>query len=224
MRATLTFVGIFAVSIVASSVEGALVANWNFNTYNGDDHSILSDQGADAAAVLNIDGTWPDVDLSTQAGTTLNAVGATPAGDAIQFLNSANNGRGFTMQADLSNYKDAVLSFAYKRTGNGFDNVDLFYSTDGVNFTKFADVDNPDASYNLHSYDFSSINALDGASTAFFRLVLDGASNASGTADFDNIQLNAVPEPASLAMLGVGSLTFLAVNRRRRRRSGELSN
>ncbi|MCA9110932.1 MAG: PEP-CTERM sorting domain-containing protein [Planctomycetaceae bacterium] len=217
MRATLTFVGIIALTITTSSVEASLVANWNFNTYNGDDHSILSDMGADAGASLTIDAGWPSVDLSTQSGTTLNAVGATPAGSAIQFTNNANNGLGFTMQADLTNYQNAVLSFAYKRTGNGFDNVDLFYSTDGVSFTKFADVDNADASYNLHSYDFSAINALDGASTAFFRLVLDGASNSSGTADFDNIQLNAVPEPASLTMLGVGSLAFLAVNRRRRR-------
>ncbi len=222
MRATLTFVGVFAVLIVASSVEGALVGYWNFNNYNGNDHSILSDQGADAAAVLDIDAAWPSSNIATQTGTTLNAVGATAAGTGVQFGNPANNGRSFTIQADLSQRQDAVLSFAYRRSATGFNNVDLFYSKDGVGFTKFADVDNAGTGYTLHSYDFSAINPLDGASTAFFRFVLDGASG-SGNARFDNIQLNAVPESASLAMLGVFSLAFLAVNRRRLQRACDLS-
>ncbi len=217
MRAAFTFVGLLAFSLQASFVEASLVANWNFNTYNGDDHSILSDLGSDAGATLTIDAGWPDAALSAPTGTALNAVSGTLAGDAIQFLDSANNGLGFTMQADLSKSKDAVLSFAYKRTGNGFDNVDLFYSTDDITYTKFADVDNPSSDYDVHTYDFSAINVLDGASTAYFRLVLDGASNASGTADFDNFQLNAVPEPASLALLGAGSLVFVTFNRHQRR-------
>ncbi|MCA9077449.1 MAG: PEP-CTERM sorting domain-containing protein [Planctomycetaceae bacterium] len=219
MRATLTFVGTLVIAIQASSVDGALVAYWHFNTYNGDDHSITSDLGADAGATMTIDALWLNGDLSAQTGHSGNLIGATPVGDGIQFMDAENNGRGFTLEADLSTFANPVLSFDYKRTGNGFNNVDLYYSTDNITFTKFVDVDNVDASYTTHSYDFSAINALDGASTAYFRFVLDGASNASGTADFDNIQLNAVPEPSSLAMLGLGGMALFGANRRRLRKS-----
>ncbi len=218
MRTTSIIVigGILAIAIQASSAEAALVANWNFSGYNGDDRSIGSEMGADAGATLTVDAGWSDADLDAVNGNVLNAVSGTPAGDAIQFMDSANNGLGFAIKADLTGFMNPVLSFAYSRPGNGFDDVDLFYSTDNATFTKFADVDNPNASAAVKTYDFSAINALDGDSSVFFRLVLSGASNASGTAEFDNIQLNAVPEPASLAMLGIGSLAFLAVNHRRR--------
>ena len=54
-----------------------------------------------AGATLTIDAGWPIGDLDAVNGNVLNAVGGTPAGDAIQFSDSANNGLGFTIQADL---------------------------------------------------------------------------------------------------------------------------
>ncbi|MCA9111311.1 MAG: PEP-CTERM sorting domain-containing protein [Planctomycetaceae bacterium] len=202
---------------LTSTSEAELIANWNFNSYDGDAHTIAADRSFAPGASMEIDASWPSTDLSASTGTTENAFGGDAAGSAVQFANSANNGKGLTMAFSMDGWYDPVLSFAGRRTGNGFDTNQLLYSTDGVSFTQFgADFDVVQGvNYQTFSFDLSTVNALDNVSTAYLRIQWDGAANSSGTSGIDNVQIHAVPEPHGLALIGLASFGFITIRRRR---------
>ncbi|MCA9077961.1 MAG: PEP-CTERM sorting domain-containing protein [Planctomycetaceae bacterium] len=218
MRALICATGLLLICL-ANVSEADLIANWNFNSYDGDAHTIAADRSYAPGASIEIDGTWPSTDLSASTGTSENAFGGDAPGSAVQFSNNANNGEGFTMEFSMDGWYDPILTFGGRRTGNGFDTNQLLYSTDGVTFTQFGgDFDTVQGvNYQTFLFDLSTINALDNISTAYLRIQWDGASNSSGTASIDNIQINAVPEPASLAMVGLACCGFIVVSRRRRK-------
>ena len=111
--------------------------------------------------------------------------------------------RAMVLQFNLSILQDPVLTFSSHRTGTGFQSNQVAYSTDGTSYTDFGSPYSPvNGSFGLLTFDFSAINVLDGASTAFIKITFSGGTNSSGNNRIDNIQLNAVPE-APAALLGV---------------------
>lgn len=69
---------------------------------------------------------------------------------------------------------------------------------------------------NVVTLDFSSVTAIENQSSVQLRLVFEDMTSASaGLAklEFDNVQLEAVPEPATLGLLGLGAIGLI---RRRR--------
>ena len=74
----------------------------------------------------------------------------------------------------------------------------------------------PTTTLGVLTFDFTGITALDGNSLVVIRITLDSAGNAGGNNLIDNVQFNAVPEPGSLALLGIAALVGL---RRRRRQA-----
>lgn len=105
----------------------------------------------------------------------------------------------------------------------GIGMFNLLYSTDNITFTALASglspFDNPPGTYRGEVFDFATVNAR------FIRMDMSGCpqgsdSNATfcaiGEVAFDNAgNGNAVPEPATLALFGLG-LAGLAGLRRRR--------
>ena len=66
----------------------------------------------------------------------------------------------------LSSYFDPILTFATQKTATGFSANQIAWSTDGTNYTDFGLPYNPAASFALQTVDLSTINDLDGASSA----------------------------------------------------------
>jgi hypothetical protein len=157
--------------------------------------------------------------LNNPTGTTLNAVGADPAGLALQLKSSNNNGLGIEFAISTAGLEDLVLTFATSKLNNqGFDLNQVSYSTNGGStFTDFGGTYNPSTVYAVETFDFSSIPALDNNSQVVIRIKFDGAQNNGGRNELDNVQLNAtvIPEPGSIALLGAAAL----IGFRRRRRA-----
>ena len=201
--------------LLPSTLRADLIAYWHFN-----DSNILVDQGA---GILETNFTTP-ADLLFPAGSSVNSRSAIVAGQSLGLKNQSNNGRYLQFRIDTSQFEDVSLSFATQRTGTGFSSSQISYSADGNTFVNLGAVYDPGLTFNLRTFDFSPIAALDNNLNSVIRITLSGATAATGNTKFDNIQVTgsplepaAVPEPSTMALAGLGALGALAARWRRGR-------
>lgn len=158
---------------------------------------------------------------STPAGNASTVPPAFAANASNQAVSIAGFATGATnyfqfQLSGVSGYQNYMLYFQAARSGTGPTDAAVQYSTDGTNFTTFTTV-NPPATANplvLGSYnvDLSTITALNGQPTIYFRIVGSGGTNPSGTLRIDNFQVSArlTPTAASVSVAG----RILTSNRR----------
>lgn len=71
-----------------------------------------------------------------------------------------------------------------------------------------------DDNWHEFSYDLSAISAIEGQSYVQFRVYDLDRNDLNGDYKFDNLEMTGVPEPCSIALLGIGVL--MALTRKRR--------
>ncbi len=213
-------------AVMTQPVHGTLIAVWNFNDLsnpggtsepsNANQTSYAPSSGSGSltlAGWTSRAGSTSPQGISNFGGTTANAAGGDPAGQALALQGGTtgtvvNNGATLTMLFNLVGYQDPILTFATQRTSTGFTGNQLSYSTDGTTFTSFGSTYAPPSSFGIATFDLSSENSLDNQSDVYLRITFNGATSLSGNNRLDNIQLNvtAVPEPTDYALLVFGAL------------------
>jgi hypothetical protein len=225
MRRTLCLLLSMALMCIlgTSSVRADLIAGWTFNNVvKNADNSGLFPMAADiGTGTVSLVG-WTVV--NGDEGTELNSPNPPGnAGNALE-LNGGNNSNGAMMilAVNLSMTIDPILTLADFRNGGGYDSVQVSWSTDGMNFTNFGGPYDPGTGqFTVKTFDFSAVNALDGAATAFFKFTYTGAGpGQAGHVRIDNVLINAtaIPEPSSLAICGIFAAAFGAAGLRRGRK------
>jgi hypothetical protein len=195
----------------AITVLPPLVAGWDFQTTSG---------GGTAAAVapssplvytanlgtgtIYLDGTsgsstWTSLSSNPQvtafAGTAVNADAAigfstvTTSPACLGLANSSANGQKIVFKFSMANQVGLVVSYATQATATGFNSQLWEYSTDGNNWTTAQTVSSIPTSF--ATITLSTITGMNGASTAYLRLTVSGATSASGNNRLDNIQIRA---------------------------------
>ncbi|MBD2629847.1 PFE-CTERM domain-containing protein [Trichormus variabilis] len=166
----------------------SFVDSWNFNNSN-----LNSSQGNST-----LTSNFVPANITYFGGTTINVVGSAPAGNALSLQAGAsniNNSKNITLQFNLSQYSDPILTFATQKTSTGFNSDLVEWSINGTTFSTVGisgtNPYNPATSFALQTFDFSNVNAIDSASTALFRITFNGATSSAGNNRIDNIQLNA---------------------------------
>lgn len=200
------------VLLPGKDVRADEIAVWNFN-----DSNLSVDHGAGTLStnfnLLNV--------VFTLGGSTTNARFGDPAGQALTLqggTSTANNGRFLELGVSTVGFDNIIISFATQATGTGFNNNQLQYSLDGVNFVAFAAPYAPPATFGLITFDLSAITGLNDNPNAAFRIIFNGATSATGNNRIDNLVVDgrstAVPEPASVLLFALGLSGALGVRSR----------
>lgn len=207
-----------------SSASADVIANWNFNDLVGGSvpTSISASRGvgtifADGTAGSSVWSPSGSIELTAFSGSTTNAIESDASGNALALVNSNANGKGIVFAVDMSGHESLSISYATRGTGTGFTSQQWSWSADGVNFTALETI----ASQNSSTWvvkSLATVSTLDGVSTAYLRLVVDGASSTNGNNRFDNVVFDALPStPVVPGPAAAAALAAIGMTRRRRR-------
>jgi hypothetical protein len=203
--------------------DAVLVTYFNFeDSFLGGPVDVTSDQppGAQASTlIIAFGGTIPPP----------VSVGGIPLNVAAGDLDPNLLGMGFHFTKDVAPTVDITfnvntlgltnlsLSFAINNNGNGFTTAVGSYSLDGTTFTSVGTQALPPPPGGNQIVAFNYPIAVDNQASVYFRVSLSGGQS-QGTnlqSAIDNIQLNAVPEPATTASGMLGILGLCWFQRRR---------
>ncbi len=185
-------------------------------------------------AGTTVTGIVPEVGTGSGGGSHVSALTAwtTPVGNGSAKAFSANNwaiGDYWQFQVSTVGFTKIGLSYDQTSSSTGPRDFSLSYSTDGSTFTPFSSyivlansapigpwvsaTNNP--SFTVTA-DFSAVTALDNAATVYFRVTDTSTTSASGgtvgtggTDRLDNFTVTSIPEPTTMALLGLGAAAML---------------
>ena len=178
--------------LVYSFSEGqTLLHYWNFNN-NASVATITTPSQtviAGASLTANLSGITA-IDAAGGTGQNfsvlnLNARNSDASGTHLRFNDPIGSSLVFSLPT--TGYENAVIKFATRRSGSGAGTQVWSYSTDGTNFTFFANVTPNNGDPALATLDFSAVTEVDNNSN--FKLKVEFQQGAGGTVGnnrFDN--------------------------------------
>ncbi len=208
---------------IVPRADALLVTYFNFEDSTlGDPVDFTSDEPPGAqSSLLAVDfgGSIP-APVSVGGLTGVNSNIAPGDGDlnllamGFHFTKDVAPSVDITFNVNTLGLTNLSLSFAIDNTGNGFATATFKYSTDGTNFTTppgaIVTLPPPPGSTQIVTFNYDS--AVDNQASVYFRVSLAGgvSEGVNLQSTVDNIQLNAVPEPATTVggVLGVFGLCW----------------
>ena len=183
-----------------------LIHYWNFNN-----NASLATITAPTSTLLSGSMTAVSTGTNEDTDTFINFAGGTGQNFNVSNLNARNGDASGThlrynlpingnVQFSLptTGYKDVVVKFTTRRSGQGAGTQIWSYSTDGNSFTTFQTVNPQDANPQLITLDFSAITGV--ADNPNFKLKVEFAATGGGIGGnnrFDNFTVDANPTAAA---------------------------
>ena len=192
-----------------------------FDGSNGSSDWFVPASGSSNTELNGFGGT--SINNTASDGTLLSSVTTSPSALAVV----GANGKSAVFAFSMADKADLSISLSAQRTSTGFTTQLWEYSADGGstwgNIGSFIGGNTAGTIQSSFSntgvLSFAAFSALDGVSDARLRVTFTGATGASGNNRLDNIQLNAVPEPSSGALLVLGGVSLVAIRSLRKKNS-----
>jgi hypothetical protein len=188
-----TMIAIGAARSADAAPSRPVLAYWAFNCFStcGDANftpETVSQATASMTSSFDLD------DGVNESGTTLNAITPYEARAGLTLRTGTggiNNGRDLSWRVDASRYDAIRVSFAARRSAEGFSSNQFQYTLDGATYVNVGAPFDPGMAYAVVAYDLRHVRGLNGNPLAGFRIVFNGGSTASG-GEFviiDNLQV-----------------------------------
>lgn len=206
---------VFAGILSGTAANAALIANWQFNSYTGGNLSNFAPDAGTQSGTAKANISSPTGGSLLQvAGTTLNETTVSSPNRALEFKNTGGNPNPYvlTFQISGTGLNSFVVTYAAQSDHNP--TISWAWSTDGTTFTTVGTSPTLTATYVTYTADFSGVSAINNATSVYFRETLTD-TGVSKLTDFDNFQINAVPEPINVA-LGVFGVCAIGIGIGRR--------
>lgn len=195
---------------ITITFEKTLIAGWDFQTTSSGGTALLAAPNTPkvitanfGSGVLYLNGTNSSSDFISATsgnevtsfnGTIINTEGTsfstvTSGSSALAIVSgtgSTANGKSLVFTVDMTNYSNLEISYAVQRTGSGFTSNTWDYSTDGVNWTAIALVNNLPSSFGVIS--LPVISGFNNVTNLFIRLTVNGSIATGSNNRFDNIK------------------------------------
>lgn len=114
--------------------------------------------------------------------------------NALGLVGNGNNGHSVVFTVSTTGSHDIQLSYAFKRTGQGFKTATWAHSIDGVNFTTDSIIQDETTAWGNHSVDFSNVTEINNTETVYIRLTVAEAGSSNGNNRFDNINFTGMSD------------------------------
>ncbi len=144
----------------------------------------------------------PSVDITSSASLAVNTDGTISyiAGNDPSPLKALNSNNwnledNFEISIDTTSYEDLILIFDSKASSTGPTEFKIQYSSDGTTFVDLSgsttSISNTFTENPMHTFDISSITAIDNNANVKIKIVSDEAGSGSGTFTIDNLKIEA---------------------------------
>jgi hypothetical protein len=168
------------------------LANFDFN--GGTSYPITATSTA-SDVVSSISGNETNASYNGTITGTQAFVQNNTAGNSISMASSSGtNTKFWTLTltgSGLTSFQSYKLYFQSQRSNTGATSINVFYSTDGSNYTLLGQTATPgNQTYSESTFDLGSITTLNGATSIYIKFAASGASG-NGTLRIDNLQVQA---------------------------------
>ncbi len=161
--------------------------------------------------------------VSFEGGTPwLGSGGSSTPGHSLAW-NAGSTGNTFRFTLNTTGTQDLMIRLAVRSTGSGvgpaaFTSVTYDNGTGGpqtISPTLYSGFTSGTGAFSVWTADLSTLTAVNNQASVTFQWTIP-TLNSNTSFRVDNIQLTAVPEPSTYALLGLGLAAAVIVGRRRR--------
>ncbi len=212
------FIAIITLAVLGISVGNGQAVFFSFNNEDPINLSVNEDLLSGTPTFVQ---SGADIVSNGQTGAAFTDSSGTiwTAGDAVAWDSGVNDtgGNYFQLNLNTTGYSDLSIRFDYRSTSTGPASfISVQYDT-GSGFTNLVGAPTAmtnDSTFRAWSFDASAVSAIENVSSVAIRWNIATTGSSTGTLRIDNLQVTAIPEPASVLLFGLGSMVLLLRRRR----------
>ncbi len=219
MRKVIVLMALVLLPALSGPANADLMAIWDFGPNLGGYTEDVTTEYVIGTPTLVLDGGRKDENGKTgvaylDAEGTLHLGGGDYRAAAWDDVRVTGKDADWIMTINTTGWQDMAIRWDYRSQES--QTFDLDYRVGGSGDWIAIVEDKPithDNTWDIFSYNLSSITAIENQSIVEFRMY-DLDENGNNAYRFDNLEMTGVPEPCSIALLGIGAL--MALTRKRR--------